>query len=165
MASPIARRTTNRYSIPLALAVVVGLSLLASGNPPRATAEIPCGKWHSDVICHSVTHTDFRYNASDFTMSPGGLKGYRWHVNGGFVQTCWTMRSDGYSRVRMAAQLWDGSNKNTAEKIIDSTWRIYCDAATAKVYNSTDVQSWLRVLDGARVHVTFASARTLTQGR
>ena len=121
--------------------------------------------------CPRPGNSDFVADGRDFSLPVGGLKGLHWHVNGGYVATCWSMRARDlsraveYSHVRMAAQIHGGANKRTVEKVIDDVWRYYCDAATAKTYNRQDVDSFLRVLGGQRVQVRYASARALTQGR
>ena len=158
-----------RLAVLLAMTLCLGAGLFAAGAVVSEDAEAGWCVWpFKPSQCGGGFHTAHSYyegNSNDFTMGRGDLVGYGWHVRGGFVRTCWVMRSDGYSRIRMAAQLEGGSNKQTVEKVIDRTRRVYCDAATAKVYNRTDVESWLRILEGAHVSVTYASAQTLTDGR
>jgi hypothetical protein len=160
----------RRITIPFVAALCVVVSLLALSatlKPTKAGAICdPRYLLHGAHRYCNALHTNFQAYGDDFSLYGGGplAKGYTFHVNGGFVRTCWLMRSDAYSRVRMAAQLVDGRNKQTVEKIIDNNWRLYCDAATAKTHNYEDMQGWLRLLDGYPVRVRQASAETLTQG-
>lgn len=159
----------SRFTVALGLVLCLGLSLFAFSStllPKKAGAICDPRYWAAHHYCHPI-HRNFDADNRDFSLYGGGprLKGLTLHVNGGFVKMCWLMRSDAYSRVRMAAQLWNGTNKNTAEKIIDNRWRLYCDAATAKTHNILDVEAWLRHLDGYPVRVSQVSAETVSQGR
>jgi hypothetical protein len=159
----------SRSVISLGLALFASTLLLGSGGPLSKQADA------------AYTHANYLYNPQNYYLNrhdpfANEATMHRWHIRGGFVQTCWYMRAvnpaspytqsrNVYSRVRMAAQLPGGGNKQTVEKVIDGIFRLYCDANTAKHYNSTDVEAWLRLLDGKPVFISGASARALTQGR
>ena len=163
----------GRVAQTVLLTLGLSLMLLAVGGT-EAKAEPPCNAVFGNRICKAFYDTTYNYVSSgqDETIYNGGARVRTWNINGGFVKTCWYMRTPRWARVRMAAQgmafHWPEDiafNKNTVEKVVDSTWRLYCDAATAKTWNQTRVEAWLRVLDGTPVYVAASSAYTLTPGK